>query len=91
MAVSAALYLLQPVDRRAVRLALPCELPLRRAEDLAEPEPHFVHHLRGGGAQMPFSAGAGGRKLPNGCGYPTVGSFRLARKFPLLRAQACPQ
>ena len=49
-AVSAALYLLQPVDRRAVRLALPCELPLRRAEDLAEPEPHFVHHLRRGGS-----------------------------------------
>ena len=77
-------YPLQPVDCRAVRLALPCELPLRRAEDLAEPEPHFVHHLRGGGAQMPFSASAGGRKLPNGCG-PTVavlvGSFRCcARK-----------
>ena len=90
-AVSAARYLLQPVDRRAVRLALPCELPLRRAEDLAEPEQHFVHHLRRGGAQMSFSVSAGGRKLPNGCGYPTVGSFRRARKLPLLRAQACPQ
>ena len=73
-------YLLQPVDCRAVRLALPCELPLRRAEDLAEPEPHFVHHLRL--SPMPFNASAGGRKFPNGCG-PTVGNrSRLPRKVP---------
>ena len=70
-AVSAALYLLQPVDRRAVRLALPCELPLRRAEDLAEAEPHFVHHLRGGEPKchsVPVSA---------------AGSFQTAAARPL--------
>jgi len=69
-AVSAARYLLQPVDRRAVRLALPCELPLRRAEDLAEPEPHFVHHLRRGEPKC--------HSVP----VPAAGSFQTAAARP---------
>jgi len=87
-AVSAARYLLQPVDRRAVRLALPCELPLRRAEDLAEPEPHFVHHLRGGGSPSAIQCRC---RRPEASERlrPDRGSAR--RKLPLLRAQACPQ